>query len=188
VSFFASTTNGLSHRQDSDADVLGNSIPDAHDQGVIGVFPAGSGQGAGKVDLLWHADSQFLPGGRPFKFIGPNRFSRIGRLELRTLRAEKSMRVATIIDLRPITIIDVSRGPQRAAAPLASSLLSRIVVPFPLVSRWRNGERTDDLAQTLIDHGTSFCVEPQRPCPKPRTTLRASRPRDGKRTAKSARL
>jgi hypothetical protein len=52
VSFFASTTNGLSHRQDAGADLLGQPIPDAHDQGVIGVFPAGSGQGAGKVDLL----------------------------------------------------------------------------------------------------------------------------------------
>ena len=43
---------------------------------------------------------------------------------------------------------------------MASSLLSRIVVPFPLISRCRNGERTDDFAQTLVDHGTSFCVEP----------------------------
>jgi hypothetical protein len=102
--------------------------------------------------------------------------------------AGRAMRVVTKIDLPPITIIDVSRGPQRAAAPLASSLLSQFVVPFPLVSWWRNGERTDDLAQTLIDQGTSFCVEPQRPCPKPGTTLRASRPRGGKRTAKSARI
>jgi hypothetical protein len=67
-------------------------------------------------------------------------------------------------------MIDVSRGLQRVVVSVASSLLSRIVVPFPLVSRWRNGERTDDLARTLIDRGTSFCVEPQRPCPKPRTT------------------
>jgi hypothetical protein len=44
----------------------------------------------------------------------------------------------------------------------ASSLLSRIVVPFPLGSRRWNRERIDDLAQTLIDHGTSFCLEPQR--------------------------
>src|SRR5262245_59790439 len=71
------------------------------------------------------------------------------------------VRVVAIIDLLPITIIDVSRGLQRAVVPVTSSLLSRIVVPFPLVSRWRNGERTDDLAQTPVDHGTSFGVEPQ---------------------------
>ena len=45
---------------------------------------------------------------------------------------------------------------------MASSFLSRIDVPFPFISRWRNGERTEDLAQTLADHGTSFCVGPQR--------------------------
>ena len=47
------------------------------------------------------------------------------------------MKVVTTIDLLPITIIHVSGGLQRAVAPVASSLLSRIVVPFPLVSRWR---------------------------------------------------
>jgi hypothetical protein len=31
-----------------------------------------------------------------------------------------------------------------------------IVVPFPVVSRWWDGERTIDLAQTLIVYGTSF--------------------------------
>jgi hypothetical protein len=98
------------------------------------------------------------------------------------------LRVVTIIDLPPITIIDVSRGPRSAVPPLASALLSGIIVPFPLVFRWRNGERTNDLAQTLVDHGTSFCVGPQRPCTKSRSTLRACRPRDAKRTAKSARL
>ena len=71
------------------------------------------------------------------------------------------MRAVTIIDLLPITIVDVSRGLQRTVVPAASSLLSRIVVPFPLVSRRRNGERTDDLAQTLVGHGTSFRVERQ---------------------------
>jgi hypothetical protein len=86
--------------------------------------------------------------------------------QLGLLYRELRVRVVTIIDLLPITIIDVSRGLQRALVPVASSLLSRIVVPFPLVSRWRNGERTDDLAQTLVDHGTSFCVETQRPCPR----------------------
>jgi hypothetical protein len=70
----------------------------------------------------------------------------------------------TIMDLAPITIIDGSRGLQRAVVPVASSLRSRIVVPFPLVSRWRNGERIIDLAQALVDHGTSFCVEPRRSC------------------------
>ena len=50
------------------------------------------------------------------------------------------MRVVTIIDLPPITIIDGSRGLQRAVAPVASSLLSRIVVPFPFIPRWRNAE------------------------------------------------
>ena len=84
--------------------------------------------------------------------------------------------MVTIIDLLPITIIDVSRGLQRVLVPVASSLLSRIVVPFPLVSRWRNGERTDDLAQTLVDHGTSFRVEPQRPCPRSLAMLKASPP------------
>ena len=86
------------------------------------------------------------------------------------------MRVVTIIDLLPITIIDGNRGLQRAVVPVASSLLSRIVVPFPLVSSWRNGERTDDLAQTLVDHGTSFCVEPQRPCPRSLAMLKVSPP------------
>jgi len=86
------------------------------------------------------------------------------------------MRAVTIIDLLPTTIIDVSRGLQRAVVPVASSLLSRIVVPFPLVSRWRNGERTDDLAQTLVDHGTSFCVEPQRTCPRGLAMLKVSPP------------
>ncbi len=71
------------------------------------------------------------------------------------------MRVATINDLFPITIIDVSVGLQRTVIAVASSLPSRIVVPFPLVSMWRKGERTVDLAQTLVDHGTSFRVEPQ---------------------------
>ena len=80
------------------------------------------------------------------------------------------------MDLLPITIIDVSRGLQRAVVPVASSLLSRIVVPFSLVSSWGNGERTDDLAQTLVDHGTSFCVEPQRPCPRSLGKLKVSRP------------
>ena len=59
---------------------------------------------------------------------------------------------------------------------MASSLLSRIVVPFPLISRWRNGERTDDLAQTLVDHGTSFCVEPERPCSRSLAMLKVSPP------------
>jgi hypothetical protein len=86
------------------------------------------------------------------------------------------LRVVTIIDLPPITIIDASRGLQRAVVPVASSLRSRIVVPFPLVSRWRNGERTDDLAQTPVDHGTSFCVGPQRPCPRSLATLTGSPP------------
>jgi hypothetical protein len=67
------------------------------------------------------------------------------------------VRVVTILDLLPITIIDLSHGLQRAAVPLTSSLLSRIAVPFPLVFRRRNGERSDDLAQTLVDHGTSLC-------------------------------
>ena len=31
-----------------------------------------------------------------------------------------------------------------------------IVVPFPVVYRWWNGERSIDLAQALIVHGTSF--------------------------------
>src|SRR5262249_17494779 len=34
-------------------------------------------------------------------------------------------------------------------------LLWRIGVPFPLISWCRKGERTDDLAQTLVDHRTS---------------------------------
>jgi hypothetical protein len=59
------------------------------------------------------------------------------------------LRVVTITDLRPITVIDVGRCPQRTVVPVASSRLFRIVVPFPLVSRRRNGERTDGLAQTL---------------------------------------
>ncbi len=50
-----------------------------------------------------------------------------------------------------------------------------------------NGERTIDLAQTLIEDGPSLGVDLQRSCPKPRTTLRATRPQDGKRTATSAR-
>ena len=75
-----------------------------------------------------------------------------------------------------------------AALTLASALLVLIVVPFPVVSRWWNGERTIDLAQTLVDHGTSLCVDLKRSCPNPRTTLRATRPRDGKRTATSDRL
>jgi hypothetical protein len=87
-----------------------------------------------------------------------------------------SVRVVTIFDLLPITIIDVSRALQRAVVPVASSVLSRIIVPFPPVSRWPNGERTDDLAQTLIDHGTSFCVEPQRPCPRSLVMLKVSPP------------
>ena len=53
---------------------------------------------------------------------------------------ELDLRVVTIIDLLRITIIDVSRGLQRAVVPVASSRLSRIVVPFPLVSRWWNGD------------------------------------------------
>jgi hypothetical protein len=53
-------------------------------------------------------------------------------------RAQEEVRVVTIIDLLPITIIDVSRGLQRAVVPVASPVLSRIVVPFPLVSGWRN--------------------------------------------------
>src|SRR5208282_4294652 len=57
----------------------------------------------------------------------------------------------------------------RSTGGLFSLLL--IVVPFPVVSRWWNGERTIDLAQTLIVHGTSFCVEPQRSCPRRRTAL-----------------
>src|SRR5208337_2625154 len=56
-----------------------------------------------------------------------------------------------------------------------------IVVPFPVVPRWWNGERTIDLAQTLIVHGTSFCVEPQRSCQRRRTTLHGTRPCDSKR-------
>ena len=60
------------------------------------------------------------------------------------------MRVATRIDLISITIIDVSRGLQKTVVPVASSLLSWIVVPFPLVSRWRNAEPTDELVQTLV--------------------------------------
>src|SRR5437763_908774 len=63
------------------------------------------------------------------------------------------VRAVAIIDVLPIMIIDVCRGPQRAVVPVASSLLSRIVVPFLLVSTWRNGERADDLAQTLVDQG-----------------------------------
>ena len=59
---------------------------------------------------------------------------------------------------------------------MASFLLSLIVVPFPHISRCRNQERTDDLAQTLVDHGTSFCVEPQRPCPRSLGKLKVSRP------------
>ena len=87
------------------------------------------------------------------------------------------MRVVTIIDRPPITIIEVNRVIWRKdRVPVASSLLSRIVVPFPLVSRWRNGERTDDLAQTLVDHGTSFCVEPQRPCSRSLAMLKVSPP------------
>jgi hypothetical protein len=85
--------------------------------------------------------------------------------------------VITIVDLLPITIIDVSRGLQRAVVPVASSLLARIVVPFPLVSRWRNEERTDDLAQTPVDHGTSFGVEPQQACPRSLAMLKGSPPR-----------
>jgi hypothetical protein len=48
----------------------------------------------------------------------------------------------------------------RISGGLFSLLL--IVVPFPVISRSWNGERTIDLAQTLIFHGTSLCVEPQR--------------------------
>jgi len=61
--------------------------------------------------------------------------------------------------------------------PRAGIVKSRIVVPFPLVSRWRNGKRTDDLAQTLVDHGTSFCVEPQRLFPRSLAMLKESPPR-----------
>ncbi len=60
--------------------------------------------------------------------------------------------------------------------PVASSLLSRIDVPFPFISRWRNGERTEDLPQTLVDHGTSFCVDPQRPCSRNLAMLKVSPP------------
>jgi len=52
----------------------------------------------------------------------------------------------SLIDRLPIRIIDVSRGLQRVVVPVVASLRSRIDVSFPLVSRWRNGERTDDLA------------------------------------------
>ncbi len=85
------------------------------------------------------------------------------------------VRVVTIVGLLPITIIDGSSGWKqwfahgRSTGGLFSLLL--IVVPFPVVSRWWNGERTIDLAQTLIVHGTSFCVEPQRSCPRRRTAL-----------------
>ena len=37
------------------------------------------------------------------------------------------------------------------------------MVPFPHISRRRNGERIDELAQTVVDHGTSFSVELERP-------------------------
>jgi hypothetical protein len=86
------------------------------------------------------------------------------------------VKVVTIIDLLPITIMDGSRSLQRAVVPVATSPLSRIVVPFPLVFRCRNGERTDDLAHTLVDHGTSFCVEPHRPCPRSLAKLEVSPP------------
>jgi hypothetical protein len=75
------------------------------------------------------------------------------------------MRVVTIMDLLPIAIIEGSRGLHRPEyrRPVLSLLL--IVVPLPVVTRWWNGEGTIDLAQILIVHGTSFCVEPQRSCP-----------------------
>src|SRR5208337_3379984 len=60
--------------------------------------------------------------------------------------------------------------------PLLSLLL--IVVPFSVVSRWWNGERTIDLAQTLIVHGTSFCVEPRRSCPRRPIALHGTQPWD----------
>jgi RHS repeat-associated protein len=60
-------------------------------------------------------------------------------------------------------------GDSRSTAGLFP--VPRFAVPFPVVSRWRNGERTADLAQTPIDHPTSFCVDHQRPCPTSRTRL-----------------
>jgi hypothetical protein len=43
---------------------------------------------------------------------------------VRTERSEVLMRVVTIIDLLPITIIDGSRGLHTAEVPVASSLCS----------------------------------------------------------------
>jgi hypothetical protein len=40
----ASFTRGADHRQDLSTDVIGQPIPDAHDQGQVGVFVAGCGQ------------------------------------------------------------------------------------------------------------------------------------------------
>jgi len=58
---------------------------------------------------------------------------------------------------------------------LATSLREQPVIPNPLFIPIASA-RTIDLAQTLIVHGTSFCVEPQRSCQKRRTTLHGTRP------------
>jgi hypothetical protein len=61
---------------------------------------------------------------------------------------------------------------------VASSLLSRIVVPFPHISRSRNGERTDDLAQTQVitaHHSVSSLSDPARDASPCSSYLRAAR-------------
>ena len=79
--------------------------------------------------------------------------------------------MVTIIDMTMFTIID-GNGVRRWSDYRWRRLpVSRIGVPFPVISRWWNGERASDLAQTPFDHRTSFCVEPQPTCSRSRATV-----------------
>ena len=60
------------------------------------------------------------------------------------------VRVVTMIDLLPITMIDVSRGLQRALVPVASSLLSRTVVPACLLLAGNDNGPMISLGPSLI--------------------------------------
>ena len=67
-------------------------------------------------------------------------------------------------------------------------LVVRVGVPFLRLSRGWNEERINDLARTLVDHGPSFRVEPQRSCPRRRTALHGTRPLDDKRIKTNGRV